>query len=131
MGPGACSRAASAEARRSFSGIGISVPSSAGSDLYAGSSEPASDCLRVDVEAGADGGERVPIFVQARSDLEFGRGPALVRAAGEPAARDVADDCRAADAEPRCDVVHEIARRVRGEESVDLGGLEAALALPG
>ena len=30
-----------------------------------------------------------------------------------------------------CDVVHEIARRVRGEELVDLGGLEASLALPG
>jgi len=99
--------------------------------LHTGSPESVSDGLGVNVEACADGCEGVAICVEGRGDLEFGRGPALVRAAGESAARDVADDRRAADAEPRCDVVDEIARRVGIQEMVDVGGLEASLALPG
>ena len=112
-------------------GIGTSAPSSSGSDLYTGLSEPVPYGLGVNVEACTDSGEGVAICVKSRGDLKFGRGPALVRTAGEPTARDVTDDSRGADAEPCCDLVHEFARRVRDQDLVDLGGLDASLGLPG
>lgn len=69
--------------------------------------------------------------VEAGGGGEFVRGPAAVESTRDALAGDAPDDGGAADAEPLCDVMHEFARFVRGEELVDLGRLEASLDLPG